>query len=105
MQYPAVTLWKVSEQIAIMATSRSPAVGSSPTRSKPASSLKRMDTIVGVQVHAAEANRLKQDKQRKAGRVDWKRWGPYLSERQWATVREDYSHDGNWYAKCNADLV
>lgn len=25
----------------------------------------------------------------------WKRWGPYLSERQWGTVREDYSHDGS----------
>ena len=25
----------------------------------------------------------------------WKRWGPYLSERQWGTVREDYSTDGN----------
>jgi hypothetical protein len=25
----------------------------------------------------------------------WKRWGPYLSERQWGTVREDYSDDGN----------
>ncbi|MHC4741490.1 MAG: MGH1-like glycoside hydrolase domain-containing protein, partial [Planctomycetota bacterium] len=25
---------------------------------------------------------------------NWKRWGPYLSERQWATVREDYSTDG-----------
>ncbi len=25
----------------------------------------------------------------------WKRWGPYLSERQWGTVREDYSEDGN----------
>src|SRR6478736_487768 len=25
----------------------------------------------------------------------WRRWGPYLSERQWGTVREDYSHDGN----------
>jgi hypothetical protein len=24
----------------------------------------------------------------------WKKWGPYLSERQWGTVREDYSHDG-----------
>src|SRR5579862_7369562 len=24
----------------------------------------------------------------------WKRWGPYLSERQWGTVREDYSRDG-----------
>ncbi|HJS52650.1 MAG TPA: hypothetical protein VJ781_12175 [Pyrinomonadaceae bacterium] len=25
----------------------------------------------------------------------WKRWGPYLSERQWGTVREDYSQDGS----------
>ncbi len=28
---------------------------------------------------------------------DWRLWGPYLSERQWGTVREDYSTDGNWY--------
>ncbi len=26
---------------------------------------------------------------------DWKRWGPYMSERQWGTVREDYSADGS----------
>ncbi len=26
---------------------------------------------------------------------NWKRWGPYLSERQWGTVREDYSSDGD----------
>jgi hypothetical protein len=26
---------------------------------------------------------------------DWRRWGPYLSERQWGTVREDYSADGS----------
>ena len=25
----------------------------------------------------------------------WKKWGPYLAERQWATVREDYSPHGN----------
>ncbi|MCK6499707.1 MAG: glucosidase, partial [Nitrospira sp.] len=30
-----------------------------------------------------------------AGRDAWKRWGPYLSERQWGTVREDYSAGGN----------
>ena len=29
-----------------------------------------------------------------ARRQNWKRWGPYLAERQWATVREDYSEDG-----------
>ena len=27
--------------------------------------------------------------------VPWKKWGPYLSERQWGTVREDYSADGD----------
>ena len=31
---------------------------------------------------------------RRAG-IPWKKWGPYLSERQWGTVREDYSLDGN----------
>ena len=29
------------------------------------------------------------------GVAEWKKWGPYLSERQWGTVREDYSADGN----------
>jgi hypothetical protein len=29
------------------------------------------------------------------GDIAWKRWGPYLSERQWGTVREDYSEGGN----------
>jgi hypothetical protein len=28
-------------------------------------------------------------------RAPWKKWGPYLSERQWGTVREDYSENGN----------
>src|SRR5712691_6449187 len=39
-----------------------------------------------------EARRLDEDARRLK---NWKRWGPYLSERQWATVREDYSPDGN----------
>jgi hypothetical protein len=29
------------------------------------------------------------------GTSHWKKWGPYLSERQWGTVRENYSQDGN----------
>lgn len=40
----------------------------------------------------AEHDRLRET--RLAG-VPWKKWGPYLSERQWGTVREDYSADGN----------
>ena len=30
----------------------------------------------------------------RAGRVKWRMWGSYLSERAWGTVREDYSADG-----------
>ena len=30
--------------------------------------------------------------------TSWKRWGPYVSERSWGTVREDYSPDGNAWA-------
>src|SRR5258706_6092839 len=31
----------------------------------------------------------------RATNAPWRKWGPYLSERQWGTVREDYSRDGN----------
>ncbi|GEM49259.1 MGH1-like glycoside hydrolase domain-containing protein [Deinococcus cellulosilyticus] len=34
---------------------------------------------------------------------NWKRWGPYLSERQWGTVREDYSEDGNVWSSFTHD--
>src|ERR1700743_1712382 len=33
--------------------------------------------------------------QARTGEVPWKAWGPYLSERQWGTVREDYSESGD----------
>jgi len=39
-----------------------------------------------------EAERLEENT---THRVFWKKWGPYLSERQWGTVREDYSPDGD----------
>jgi hypothetical protein len=39
----------------------------------------------------AETRRLHEDGERAR---NWKRWGPYLSERQWGTVREDYSEGG-----------
>src|SRR5262245_21009262 len=39
----------------------------------------------------AEQSRLQQTN---AGIVPWRQWGPYLSERQWGTVREDYSSYG-----------
>jgi hypothetical protein len=31
----------------------------------------------------------------RTSKIPWRKWGPYLSERQWGTVREDYSQDGN----------
>jgi hypothetical protein len=40
----------------------------------------------------SEADRIDEDARRVR---NWTRWGPYLSERQWGTVREDYSADGN----------
>jgi len=39
-----------------------------------------------------ERTRLEEDREQK---VAWKKWGPYLSERQWGTVREDYSESGD----------
>ncbi|MFM0017814.1 MGH1-like glycoside hydrolase domain-containing protein [Paraburkholderia azotifigens] len=38
-------------------------------------------TVEGIRLHSSECAR-------------WQRWGPYLSERQWGTVREDYSPNG-----------
>ena len=43
-------------------------------------------------VGVAELARLDEDSRRVR---NWKRWGPYLSDRQWGTVREDYSPHGS----------
>ena len=40
----------------------------------------------------AEKQRLEEDR---LGKQTWRKWGPYLSERQWGTVREDYSANGD----------
>lgn len=47
---------------------------------KPAANI--LDTPEGQRLAGSEAQ-------------DWREWGPYLSERQWGTVREDYSRDGD----------
>lgn len=39
-----------------------------------------------------EHKRLEEDKN---GKIKWKKWGPYVTERQWGTVREDYSENGD----------
>ena len=48
---------------------------------------RREDLVAG-----AERARLAEDAARAK---NWKRWGPYLAERQWGTVREDYSEYGD----------
>src|ERR1043166_563596 len=45
-----------------------------------------MKNVIAEKLRLSDAN---------AGKADWRRWGPYLSERQWGTVREDYSPHGN----------
>src|SRR5262245_10793044 len=50
----------------------------------------------------AEQQRLSEDAKRDK---NWKRWGPYLAERQWGTVREDYSEDGNCWEYFPHDLA
>jgi hypothetical protein len=47
--------------------------------------------LQGRAAGTAEARRLAEDASRAK---NWKRWGSYLSERQWGTVREDYSEGG-----------
>src|SRR5579862_6082268 len=41
---------------------------------------------------SAEEKRLNDQR---LGKANWRHWGPYVSERSWGTVREDYSPDGN----------
>lgn len=49
-----------------------------------------------------EHHRLKADRN---GEHDWKKWGPYLSERQWGTVREDYSASGDAWSYFPHDMA
>jgi hypothetical protein len=49
-------------------------------------------TPTSEQGMTGEASRLEEAREKS---VPWRQWGPYLSERQWGTVREDYSEDGN----------
>ncbi len=50
----------------------------------------------------AERQRLEEARQ---SQQPWRRWGPYLSERQWGTVREDYSSDGTAWDYFSHDMA
>ena len=64
-----------------------------PARARPdiVAAVARPSAEVGAGAAVAELTRLAEDTRRER---NWKRWGPYLAERQWGTVREDYSADG-----------
>ena len=48
----------------------------------------KRNNVLPTRAVSQEELRLQEDRHRKA---NWKRWGPYLTEREWGTVREDYS--------------
>ena len=48
------------------------------------------------------AERLRLEEARTQG-IPWRKWGPYLSERQWGTVREDYSEYGDAWSYFSHD--
>lgn len=50
----------------------------------------------------AEKQRLIEDRDKKK---NWRKWGPYLSERQWGTVREDYSANGDAWNYVTHDMA
>ena len=82
-----------------MASDKSDSQGSTPRKRA------KQATVVGSTepprfVDVTEQKRL--NDAREAG-IPWKKWGPYLSERQWGTVREDYSQDGNAWAYFSHD--
>ncbi|WWC90864.1 uncharacterized protein L201_005801 [Kwoniella dendrophila CBS 6074] len=52
----------------------------------------RLQRSMGPRYRSVEEHRLDQSDRYE---VHWKRWGPYVSERQWGTVREDYSANGD----------
>ncbi|PPJ60317.1 hypothetical protein CBER1_01255 [Cercospora berteroae] len=58
--------------------------------------------IDNQQVLSAEERRLREDSAREKY---WKKWGPYTAERQWATVREDYSNDGDAWSSFTYDMA
>ena len=50
-------------------------------------------------------NEKRRQKDMKEGLADWHAWGPYLSERAWGTVREDYSADGSAWNYLTHDMA
>jgi hypothetical protein len=62
--------------------------------------MNEQSSVLNGKVDDPESARLTEARE---GGVPWRKWGPYLSERQWGTVREDYSQDGNAWAYFSHD--
>ncbi|KAL1408700.1 hypothetical protein Q8F55_005513 [Vanrija albida] len=91
--------------VAAEKTPPAPENGASPKPARPASAASdgtpgaapktfrdRLRAQLGTRYRSVEEYRLQQSD---SYEKHWKRWGPYLSERQWGTVREDYSENGD----------
>lgn len=70
------------------------------------------DKITGASIDAhgdfavpSQANGIGTSEKERLKDPEWKKWGPYLSERQWGTVREDYSADGEAWTYTTHDLA
>ncbi|EME49794.1 hypothetical protein DOTSEDRAFT_68552 [Dothistroma septosporum NZE10] len=61
-----------------------------------------MVIVDNQEIFSAEERRLKEDRDRVKY---WKKWGCYTAERQWATVREDYSADGDAWSSFTYDMA
>lgn len=79
-------------------------IRSLPSRFRPIQIVPRSKSVMVVVDHheylCEEEKRLKEDRERTKY---WKKWGCYTAERQWATVREDYSHDGDAWSHFSHD--
>jgi hypothetical protein len=53
--------------------------------------------------YAKQTEESKRLEEARSGGILWRRWGPYLSERQWGTVREDYSDNGDAWSYFSHD--
>jgi hypothetical protein len=65
------------------------------SRGSRAQPLREWAILLGERDGAIDDKGTEQTGEARTKEIPWKKWGPYLTERQWGSVREDYSEDGN----------
>src|SRR5215510_10748247 len=88
--------WAIARERSARGSAISPSIRTERTRRRSAPTSRSCGSSPDSLMHARagtdpESLRLAEDDRREK---NWKRWGPYLAERQWGTVREDYSASG-----------